>query len=138
MRKSFRMKKLVLLVLASFLSCMGVCGQEAGKSKVVMATIDFDYLQGCETGKGACKPIEIGRQSIKDSVIVIFPAGGTVTEVSLRSLSDKTVRLYDKKFEGQGKPTFSLTGLKDGEYTAGMISCGLGGSCVIRLKTNTE
>jgi hypothetical protein len=43
--------------------------------------------------------------------------------------------MYDKKSSGQGKPTLNLTSLDDGEYSANIISCGLGGSCLVRLKT---
>lgn len=100
-----------------------------------MQTLHFAYLEGCETGKGDCKPIEIVRQNKQDSVVLIFPSGGTESDVYLRSSKNKMVELHDKKLAGQGKPTLNLTNLDDGEYYANIISCGLGGSCLIRLKT---
>ena len=110
-------------------------GQTKINKKVIVHTLDFAYLEGCETGKGDCKPIEIVRKSKTDSVILIFPSGGTESDVYLRSAKNKKVELHDKKLTGQGKPTLNLTNLDDGEYSANIISCGLGGSCLVRLKT---
>jgi hypothetical protein len=100
--------------------------------------LDFAYLEGCETGKGACKPVEILRQTKQDSILLVFPSGGTESHVYLRSATDKRIELHDSRKAGQRKPTLNLTKLDDGEYTASIISCGLGGSCMIRLKTKVE
>ena len=114
---------------------MTSCGQTNLNKNVVVQILDFDYLVGCETGKGNCKPIEIFRKSMQDSVILIFPSGGTESDVYLRDTKNKNLELHDKKVSGQGKPSLNLTNLDDGEYTANIISCGLGGSCLVRLKT---
>ncbi|MDI9364228.1 MAG: hypothetical protein QM541_04700 [Flavobacterium sp.] len=114
------------------------CGQTKTNKKIVIKTLDFSYLEGCETGKGDCKPIEIIRQNKQDSVILIFPSGGTVSDVYLHSTKNKKFELHDKRFAGQGKPTLNLTNLEDGEYSANIISCGLGGSCLVRLKTKEK
>jgi hypothetical protein len=118
----------VLTALASW-------GQTKLNRKVVVQTLGFDYLEGCETGKGDCKPIEIIRNSKQDSVLLVFPSGGTESDVYLRSAKNKNIELHDKRFIGQGKPTLNLTNLEDGEYSASIASCGLGGSCLVRLKT---
>jgi hypothetical protein len=103
--------------------------------KTIIQALDFAYLEGCETGKGACKPIEILRQTRQDSILLVFPGGGTESHVYLHSATDKR---NDRRKAGQGGLTLDLTKLDDGEYTASMISCGLGGSCKIRLKTKVE
>lgn len=111
------------------------CSQVKLNTKVVVKTLDFDYLEGCETGKGDCKPILIIRQNKQDSVVLVFPNGGTASTVYLHSVADKNLEMHDQKFTGQGRPTLNLTNLEDGEYSAGIVSCGLGGSCLVRLKT---
>jgi hypothetical protein len=127
-------KTLYILTIFSLLTITG-CGQTKANKKVIVQTLDFAYLEGCETGKGDCKPIEIVRQNKTDSIVLIFPSGGTESDVYLRSAKNKKIELHDKKFTGQGKPSLNLTNLDDGEYSANMISCGLGGSCLVRLKT---
>ena len=121
---------IILLIAISFCSC----GQSNVDKKVIVTTLDFDYLEGCETGKGDCRPIEIFRQTKQDSLLLIFPSGGTISDVYLRS-KDLKVQLHDKKTTGQGNPQINMTGLADGEYSANIISCGLGGACIIKLKT---
>jgi hypothetical protein len=120
------------------LSSMTVLSQTILDQNTVVKTVDFDYLEGCETGKGGCEPIEIIRKRSKDSVLLIFPYGGTQSDVYLCSVNCETVVGHDRKFAGQGKPTLNLTNLKDGEYFARIVSCGLGGSCIVRLKTKAE
>ena len=113
-------------------------GQTRLNKSIVIQTLDFTYLEGCETGKGDCLPIEIVRQCKNDSVLLIFPSDGTESDVYLHSTSNKNLKLHDKKFLGQGKPTLNLTNLDDGEYSANIISCGLGGSCLVRIKTKQQ
>ncbi|MES2513791.1 MAG: hypothetical protein V4580_06575 [Bacteroidota bacterium] len=110
------------------------CSQPKADKPLLVTTLTFDYLEGCETGKGDCKPIEIVRHSKQDSVLLIFPGGGTLSDVYLRS-PDKKIELHDTKRALEGKPRLNLTGLNDGSYTAHMISCALGGACTIILKT---
>lgn len=113
-------------------------GQTKLNKNIVVQTLDFAYLEGCETGKADWKPIEIFRKSKQDSVVLIFPSGGTESDVYLHSTKEKKLELHDKKVSGQGKPTLNLTNLDDGEYSANIISCGLGGSCLLRLKTKKK
>ena len=53
------------------------CQQPNNRKNKIVYTVDFNYLEGCETGKGDCKPVTLARHSIQDSIVVIFPAGGT-------------------------------------------------------------
>lgn len=135
---TFRMTKTFFILTFFILTTLTSCGQTKLNKTVVMQALDFAYLEGCETGKGDCKPIEIVRQSRKDSVLLIFPSGGTQSDVYLHSAKDKSFELHDQRFSGQGKPTLNLTNLDDGEYSANIISCGLGGSCLVRLKTKHQ
>ena len=109
-------------------------GQTAADKKIIIKTLDFDYLEGCETGKGDCKPIEIFRQDKQDSILLIFPSGGSYSDVYLKS-KDLKVDLHDQKSYSQEQPKINMTGLPDGEYSANIVSCGLGGACIIRLRT---
>lgn len=122
---------LLLFALTTSVSC----GQTKLNKEIIVQTLGFDYSEGCETGKGDCKPIEIVRQNKQDTVLLVFPSGGTQSDVYLHSAVDKSLKLHDRKFSGQGKPVLNLTNLDDGEYSANIISCGLGGSCLVQLKT---
>ena len=135
---TLKMIKTFLILTLFTLTTLTSCGQTKLNKKVVLQTLDFAYLEGCETGKRDCKPIEIVRQSRQDSVLLIFPSGGTQSDVYLHSAKDKSLELHDQKVSGQGKPTLNLTNLDDGEYAANIISCGLGGSCLVRLKTKLQ
>lgn len=116
----------------------------------IVYTVTLDYMQGCETGKGDCVPITLSRQSINDSVIVIFPIGGTQTDIYLYTENDfkkwmdgkprdvpKALR-HDQKFTGQGNPTLDLTGLLDGTYIPYMFACGLGGGFTLNITTTIK
>ena len=132
---TLKLTKTFFILTLFALNALTSCGQTKLNKNVVVQTLDFDYLEGCETGKGDCKPIEIFRQNKQDSVLLVFPSGGTQSDVYLHSTKNKNLELHDKKVSGQGKPTLNLTNLDDGEYSANIISCGLGGSCLVRLKT---
>ena len=120
------------------LTCLTSFSQTTLNRNTIIQTLDVAYLEGCETGKGDCKPIEILRQTKQDSILLVFPSGGTESDVYLCSAIDRKINLHDKKRAGQGKPTLDLTKLNDGEYSARIVSCGLGGSCIIRLKTKVD
>ena len=85
-------KTLNILTVFSLLT-LTACGQtKTNNKKVVVQNLDFTYLEGCETGKGDCKPIEIVRQSKQDSVVLIFPSGGTESDVYLHYAKNKNFR----------------------------------------------
>ena len=132
------MTQILSILTIGLLSCLTSFSQTKSNHNTIIQTLDFAYLEGCETGKGACKPVEILRQTKQDSILLVFPGGGTESDVYLRSAINIDINLHDKKITGQGKPTLNLTKLDDGEYTASISSCGLGGSCMIRLKTKVE
>ena len=104
-------------------------------------------MEGCETGKGDCKPIVLTRHSLQDSVKVIFPSGGTSSSVFVYTGEEfipwfkgtpndqpKPLR-HDHKYSGEGRPAIDLTGLPDGKYSAYMLSCNLGGSLELFIVT---
>src|SRR5262249_5526343 len=144
---------LSLKVMTLFCLLLSSCSQQSFKPASIIYTVDFSYLEGCETGKGECKPITITRKSILDTIKMIFPSGGTQSDIYLfrpdsaypdsayirwmSGLSKATVSplRHDQKRSGEGLPSFDLTGLSDGKYTANMLSCGLGGSFSLVLAT---
>jgi hypothetical protein len=128
------MKYIILSIFSIFI--ISICfGQTKINRGIIVTILDFAYLEGCETGKGDCKPIQIFRKNRQDSLVLIFPSGGTSSSVYLRSSNDNSIELNDKKSSGQGKPFLNLTNLADGKYSASIMSCGLGGSCSILIKT---
>ena len=56
-------------------------GQTGNKRAVLVHTVAFKYLEGCETGTGDCKPVLLKRHSPGDSLVLVFPAGGTLSDV---------------------------------------------------------
>lgn len=112
-----------------------IAGQEVNKK--IIHTIDFAWLEACETGKGNCNPILITRQGITDSIQLIFPGGGTVSDVYLYTADPARRPLrHDQKRAGQGPPKLDLTGLCDGTYATAMMSCAVGAGFSIIIKTN--
>jgi hypothetical protein len=122
------------LVLSVIVAGLQSCSQPTPNK--VIHTIGFDWLEGCETGKGDCKPILLVRQSISDSIRLIFPSGGTESDVYLYKISLDKPLLHDQKWSGQGRPVLDLTGLPDGSYTAHMLSCAVGGIFSVIIKTS--
>ena len=76
------------------------------------------------------------RQSIYDSIRLIFPLGDTASSVYLyKTLLGKSLR-QDHKRAGEGQPSLDLTGLPDGNYAAHMLACAMGGGFSVVIKTN--
>jgi hypothetical protein len=136
--KTATLTRILSILTIWLLACLTSYSQKKSNQKTIIQTLEVAYLEGCETGKGACKPVEILRQTKQDSILLVFPSGWTESHVYLRSATDKRIELHDRRKAGQGEPTLDLTKLDDGEYTAGIASCGLGGSCKIMLKTKVE
>ncbi|MEI9810938.1 MAG: hypothetical protein WDO16_25355 [Bacteroidota bacterium] len=120
-----------------FLTMMtGLSSCSQSYTNKVIYTIDFAWLEGCETGKGDGKPVLISRQCSTDTIQLIFPEGGTSSSVYVYSASsDKPLR-QDHTRAGEGHPSLDLTGLADGVYLAHMLACAIGGSFSIIIKTN--
>ena len=60
-----------------------------GIQKAKVNFIDFDYWEGCETGKGKCKPLNFTRTKDEKNWYLILPCGGTETSINF-SNSDNT------------------------------------------------
>jgi hypothetical protein len=144
------MTRFLLIVTFIVLTCLATSGQTGSTKKNIVYTVDFDYLKGCETGKGDCKPVTIERQSTQDSITLVFPSGGTLTDVYLYTESSfvkwmsgtpkdepKPLR-HDRKEAGQGNPFLDLTGLPDGKYSPRMLGCGLGGGFKLTIMTKKK
>jgi hypothetical protein len=110
-----------------------------GIEKVKLSYVDFDYWEGCETGKGKCNPLTFTRNSTNKNWYLIMTCGGTATKVTLSEQQGiptvKDVIQQEEISYAECPPIFKLTNLKDGKYFAYMIACGLGGQIEINLKT---
>lgn len=110
-----------------------------GIEKVRISYVDFDYWEGCETGKGECKPLTFTRSSKDENWFLFMPCGGTATTVTLSKQmgipkKNETIQKCEITYP-DCPPTFELTNLQDGKYFAYMLACGLGGQIEINLTT---
>lgn len=112
-----------------------ICPEYDGKTNIQKAKveyIDFDYWEGCETGKGDCKPLAFLRTEKEKNWFLIMPCGGTETAITV------TGQNFIKKlhlFHNNCPPYLDLSNLTDGNYSANMRSCGLGGTVTFNLAT---
>ncbi|HBH05798.1 MAG TPA: hypothetical protein DDX92_04255 [Flavobacteriales bacterium] len=113
-----------------------------GIEKVKLAYVDFDYWEGCETGKGECSPLTFSRKTSTENWFLIMPCGGTFTTVTLSEKQGipegKDIIQKEEISNSECPPIFDLTNLKDGKYFAYMLACGLGGQIEINIKTEIE
>jgi hypothetical protein len=113
-----------------------------GIEKVKLSYVDFDYWEGCETGKGECNPLTFTRNSTNGNWYLIMPCGRNTTSVTLseRQRIPKGNDIIQKEeiSHSECPPIFELTNLKDGKYFAYMLACGLGGQIEINLKTEKK
>lgn len=125
-----------LLCLVLFMMSAYAFGQSTQSvDTLTKFTIDFDYWEGCETGKSPCMPLVFNRGTEKDSINLIMPCGGTGTTVQLFvDGSEEPIRTTGVYYD-DCPPTFDLTGLADGMYSAYMTACGLGGEVKFKLTT---
>ncbi len=106
-----------------------------GIEKVRISFVDFDYWEGCETGKGKCKPLTFTRSSKDENWFLLMPCGGTATTVTLTASGQNTPIQKISIGHSECPPIFDLTNLTDGKYFAYMLACGLGGQIEINLTT---
>ena len=113
-----------------------------GIENVKISTVEFDYWESCETGKGECQPLKFTRSKKDEKWFMILPCGGTSTTVYLseeQGIPNKTDVIQKNQITAyECPPVFELTELKDGKYYAYMLSCGLGGQIEIVLSTKDK
>ncbi|MEL6699536.1 MAG: hypothetical protein AAFP89_25075 [Bacteroidota bacterium] len=113
-----------------------------GIEKIKSSYVDFDYWEGCETGKGKCNPLTLTRNSTDKNWYLIMPCGGTETSVTLSKQQgipeENDIIRKEKISSSECPPIFELTNLKDGKYFAYMLACGLGGQIEINIRTEKE
>jgi hypothetical protein len=112
-----------------------ICPDYDGKANIQKAKIefiDFDYWEGCETGEGECKPLTFTRTKAEKNWFLIMPCGGTETSVSVsgEGFSTELELSHDNC-----PPCLDLSNLENGDYTASMMACGLGGTVKFNLAT---
>ncbi|MBB1287418.1 hypothetical protein HRH25_23795 [Flavisolibacter sp. BT320] len=106
-----------------------------------------ELLLACETGNGKCDTIKVVRQQLQQPVKVIFPNGGTETEIRLFDTSSfaKYINRFpetdnnlfirrDHTFMDR-KPSLDMSNLADGNYVVHMTACEVGGFYKLELKT---
>jgi hypothetical protein len=143
-----RVSIILFFIQASTISAFA---QTAGNKHVVVYTVTDGYMEECETGKGECKPIVLKRHSLQDSLRVVFPSGGTQSDVYLYAADTAFIKWIeggpsdqpqplrrDRKLAGQGPPILDLTGLGDGKYFPHMLSCNVGGFFEVRIETDKK
>ncbi len=106
-----------------------------GIEKVRISYVDFDYWEGCETGKGECNPLTFIRGSKDENWFLFMPCGGTATTVTLTVSGQNNPIQKTNIGHSDCPPIFDLTDLADGKYFAYMLACGLGGQVEINLTT---
>ena len=123
---------------------------QAQSDNKIVHKVEFNYMEGCETGKGDCKPVILIRQSLQDSIKVVFPIGGTASSVQIypdtsfirwirgKPTAQPTPLRNDNKRFGEGNPVLDLTGLPDGKYRPHMLSCNVGGTFELIIKTEPK
>lgn len=112
-----------------------ICPDYDGKTNIQKAkieNIDFEYWQNSETGNSDCKPLEFSRKNNEKNWFLIMPCGGTETEITVTGQNfSKTQHLFHESCP----PHLDLSKLKDGNYSANMVACGLGGTINFSLTT---
>jgi len=112
-----------------------ICPEYDGKKNIQKAKIeyiDFDYWEGCETRKGDCKPLVFSRTEKEKNWYLIMPCGGNITSISITGVN------YIKELHLEHNncpPYLDLSNLNDGNYSASMMACGLGGTVTFNLIT---
>lgn len=105
---------------------------KAGIQEATIEFIDFDYWEGCEKDKDNCFPLTYVRKKSDKNWFLIMPCGGTETSIIISGLNfRKELHLY----HNDCPPYLDLSNLVDGQYTATMQSCGLGGTIHFSLVT---
>jgi hypothetical protein len=105
-----------------------------GIAKAKVDFIDFEYWEACETGVD-CRPLTFTRPPTNKYWFLIMPCGGTQTDITISgSVFDKEIHLPVNNCP----PHLDLSDLDNGQYTANMIACGLGGSVIFNLKSDKE
>ncbi len=105
---------------------------KVGIHKAKIEFINFDYWEGCETGKGDCTPLTFTRTKSQNNWFLVMPCGGTETAISISGQNfNKELHL----FHDNCPPYLDLTNLNDGQYSANMRADGLGGTVTFNLTT---
>ena len=96
-------------------------------------------------GTASCDPVNIVRSHENENWFLVLPSGGTQSDVYLHSVgaNGEIWKCQGKaaepvRHDGCGPerfPVISLAGVPDGKYQLIMLSCGLGGSFVVNLRT---
>lgn len=139
--------KTIILTLTTFVLAIS-CDQKTPPQTVYK--VEPVNMQGLRTKKDTVQALIISRKSIDDSTVILFPSGGTETEVVLHrqfeyknwksGKIDQSPEVLRSDYESVNDSIedglrIDLTGLPDGNYVGEWITCSVGGYTVIELKT---
>ena len=141
------MKKPFIFLFTLILSAPA-WGQHTIEKSPIVISIAEKVITNCLHPDSICYILPIKRNNKNQPVIVLFPLGGTQSDISLFpdrdfykykrdvSLLDDIIRVHDRKMFGEGQLlTLNLTGLEDGNYIVLYSSCAFGGLVKIPLVT---
>lgn len=125
--------KTTLLICICFVSVFGMA--QPPDYMDLYHKADFQNWESCETGEGECNKIVLSRFSTDQDVYIEVPSGGTAGTCKLYANKQALpIQTLDSSHDSKSRK-FNLSALDDGFYYMSMLSCGLGGTVQIELKT---
>lgn len=106
-----------------------------GIQKAKIENISFEFWRACEEGSKVCVPLNFSRDFSDKNWFLLIPGGGTSTIITVGSNANNFELTNSYLIGKDGEPYLDLSNLKDGNYFANMIACGLGGTVEFNLKT---
>jgi hypothetical protein len=118
---------------------LSACGHEnsvvSDSEKSIQIIGERALWEACETGVGDCEKLIIERDHKGQEVILVMPSGGSSGTATLHANKQQgPIQTCDVGMESE-YPKFNFTTLEDGFYYASMLSCSVGGTVQIELKT---
>lgn len=96
---------------------------------------DFQNWENCETGEGVCNKIVLERLSKDQDTFIQVPSGGTAGTCYLyANKQEKPIQTISVSHTEKWR-LLDFSDLEDGFYYMSMISCALGGTVQVELKT---
>ena len=137
-------------ILHTLISLVLITSCNSQTPKLAIYKVGSINMQGPATKREMAQALKITRNSMDDSIIVVFPSGGTQTEVILykqveydtwksQQMGSKpdALSIYNESVNDSTERGLSidLTRLLDGNYVGEWVTCGLSAYAVIELNT---
>lgn len=125
----------ILLIPLAFSACGQGNQYDSGSETSIEIIGELANWEACESGVGDCEKIVIERDHKGQEVVLVMPSGGTSGTATLHAGKQQgPIQTCDVGMESE-YPKFNFTTLEDGFYYASMLSCSVGGTVQIELKT---